>query len=71
MVCGPASVSRLRTIESQLPQIERLYKDINGADWIVLADPVLKLLGKQYALRPILPLDESAHQQLRQPGRTI
>jgi hypothetical protein len=68
VVCRPARGCRLRPRKAQFGQIKRVDEGVNCADWIVLRNPVLKLLRKQHALRPLFPLDESAHPQLR-PSR--
>ena len=61
MVRWPTSCRRLRPLKAHLSQIERIDKDIDHPNGIVLANPVLQAFRKQRALRPIRALNEAPH----------
>src|SRR6185369_17944707 len=50
MIRRPASDLRCDSLKSQLRQIERVNKDIDHPNRIVLIDPVFQAFGKQGAL---------------------
>jgi hypothetical protein len=56
----------LRSRKTQLGQINLVDEGVDRTDRILFRNPVLKLLWKQNPLRPLFPLDESAHPPLRQ-----
>jgi hypothetical protein len=61
MIRRPASRLGIDPVELKLGQIEFVDEDVNDANRIVLADPVLKALGKQRALSAIRTLNEATH----------
>jgi hypothetical protein len=61
MIRGPTGRLGLDPAESKLGQIELIDKDLDHANGVVLADPVLQAFGKQRALPPIYSLNEAPH----------
>jgi hypothetical protein len=60
-ISRPARGCWLRPGKAQLGQIQLVNEGVDRTDWIVFRNPVLQLPRKQHALRPLFPLDESAH----------
>src|SRR6202163_3356428 len=69
MIRRPASRLGIDPVEPKLGQIEFVDEDVNDANRIVLADPVLQAFGKQRALFPIRTLNEAPHPILPQIAR--
>src|SRR5262245_65913332 len=61
MIRRTASGLGLDPAKSKLRKIEFINKNVNGANGIVLADPVFQAFGKQHALRAINSLDKALH----------
>jgi hypothetical protein len=55
----------LRALKSELFEIERIHKGIDGANGIALIDPVVEAFGQQCRLPAISPLNKPLH--LRPP----
>jgi hypothetical protein len=53
----------------KLGQIEFVDKNINHANWVVLADPVLQAFRKQRVLTAIRPFNKAPHPTLPQIAR--
>lgn len=60
VVCRTARGRSWGLCEAWLGEIKFVDEGVDRPDWIVSRNPVLELLRKQYALRPLFPVDESA-----------
>lgn len=57
----PACRRRSMTMEAEGREIEFIDEEINDADQVILADPVLQTLGEERGLIPMHSLDETRH----------
>src|SRR5437762_1843472 len=69
MIRRPAGCLGIDPAEPKLGQIEFLDKDVDDANRIVLADPVLQAFGKQRALPATRPLNKAPHPPPRKSPR--
>jgi len=65
VISGAPGGGRRDASETQLAELELIHKDIDHSNGIVFVDVVIQPFGKQHALRPIHPFDESLHATLR------
>ncbi len=61
MISGPARRFAAAALEPERGKIEAIDENVDNADRVVFADPVLKALRKQGALTAIRPLDKALH----------
>src|SRR6266480_6629886 len=61
MICRPARGRRIDPFKGHLGQIERVDKNVDHTNRIVLADPVFHAFRKQRALPTIDAFDEALH----------
>src|SRR5207247_9550830 len=61
MVRWPAGCLGIDPAEPKLGQIELVDKDVDDANWIVLADPVFHAFRKQSAMPTIRTLNKALH----------
>src|SRR5207237_1848547 len=57
----PAGGLRVNPVKPQIVQIELLDKDIDHANWVVFANPIVQAFGKQRALPTVHALDKPLH----------
>ena len=65
MIRRPARYLRSNPLEPQLTQIKFIDEGINNLNRVVLIDPVVEIVRKQRALRPVRTLNEALHPTLR------
>ena len=68
---GPPSCCRLDTVEPEVGEIERIDEGVDGANRIVLVDPIIEALRQKCRLSPICSLDEPLHDHPRRIIRGI
>ena len=62
MIGRPPGSLRLHAIEAELGQIKPIHENVDHADRIVLADPLLQAFREQCALTAIHALNKTLHQ---------
>jgi hypothetical protein len=58
---GPARCCRLDTVKTEVGEIERINEGVDGANRIVLLDPILEALRQKRRLSPVCAFDEPLH----------
>ena len=66
LIARPARCLRLDPVKAKITEIKFINKDINNPNRVVLADIILKALGKQRNLATINALDKTLHQKTPQ-----
>jgi len=61
MIRRPSGCLGINPAKAEFGQIEAIYKNVDEANRIVLADPILQACGKQRTLFAIRHLNEALH----------
>ena len=71
MIAGPGDVGRHDSLKAQILQFEGVDEGIDGANRIVLVDPVIEAPRQQRQLPPIRSFEKSRHPSPRRFSRGI
>jgi antitoxin component of MazEF toxin-antitoxin module len=61
MIGRPTRRRRGHTLKAEIAEIKPVNKDVDGANRIVVADPIVEALRQQRRLAPIRPGNEPLH----------